>query len=243
METLWAIKSAKFPLASLLSLQLCTLDTADFLNNVELGAPSTSAFFHTDLMALLIWLETIASPVDVIKTQLSGPVLEAVIFKRTSLRKTSIQLFNFAEKTILAGPWVLTVLWFFTRTTNSSLSFVILSYSATVMFARAPALLALSIDISTRRKSRIKVYWAWVIWMLCAPDSWPNKHTTSLAALLVSNRFIWSGVIKAWKSSSIFSHCRLAQFWRNDDDHRPTLSLKEITVSLEMVSPTCPVRE
>ena len=111
------------------------------------------------------------------------------------------------------------------------------------MLARAPALLALAIDISTSRKSRINFYWAWVIWMFCASDSWPNKHSTSLAAMLVSNCLIWSGVIRAWKSSSVFSQCHLAQFWRNADDHRLTLSLREINFSIETVIPGCSVKE
>ena len=118
---------------------------------------------------------------------------------------------------------------------NSSLSFAILLYSPIVMLARAPALLALAIDISTSRKSRINLYWAWVIWMLCASDSWPNKHSASLAAMLVSNCLIWSGVIKAWKSSSVFSQCHLAQFLRNADDHRLTLSLREINFSIKQL--------
>lgn len=175
-------------------------------------------------------------------THLSGPVLEAANFKHTYLRKMSIQVFILQRKQ-------------FWRDHGCSLScdslqdwqichfrwpFCCIPW---LMFTRASALLALSIDILTKRKSRNNVYRVWVIWMLWALDSWPGKDTTSLAALLVSNCFILSGVIKAWKSSSIFFQCRLVQFWWNDDDQRLTLSFKEITVSLEMVSPACPVRE
>ena len=35
----------------------------------------------------------------------------------------------------------------------------------------------------------------------------------------------------------------LAQFWRNADDHRLTLSLREINFSIETVIPGCSVRE
>ena len=89
METLWAIKSARFPLSSLLSLLLCALDTANFLNNVQLGAPLTSVFFHMDLMALLISLETMDPPLEDKNTNLSKPLSEAANFKRTSWRENS----------------------------------------------------------------------------------------------------------------------------------------------------------
>ena len=89
METLWAIKSARFPLSSLLSLLLCALDTANFLNNVQLSAPLTSVFFHMDLMALLILLETMDSPLEDKNTNLSEPLSEAANFKRTSWRENS----------------------------------------------------------------------------------------------------------------------------------------------------------
>ena len=57
------------------------------------------------------------------------------------------------------------------------------------MLAKAPDLFALSIEISTIKKSLSKVYWPCDMSMLCAPDNFPNRQIASLAALLLSNSF------------------------------------------------------
>ena len=104
LKRLCAIKSARFPCASLLSLELCPLETADFLNSIELGAPSKSAFFRMDFIAFLIRLKAIGSPLKVKNKELSGLLLDPVTCECASQTKIFNQLFNFKLKTILAGP-------------------------------------------------------------------------------------------------------------------------------------------
>ena len=78
---------------------------------------------------------------------------------------------------------------------------------------------------------------------LWAPLSWPNKQIASLEALLLSNSLICSGVIRASKSSFIFSQWRLERCSQYDEDHRVPLSLRAITFSFKIGTPVAPVKE
>jgi len=89
-------------------LQLFTLDTADLLNNVELDAPSTWAF-HTDLMAIdLTGNHRLSSRRN--NDTFVWPSVRSSEFQTHLFEQDVHPGFYFAEKTILEGPWVLTVL-------------------------------------------------------------------------------------------------------------------------------------
>ena len=123
----------------------------------------------------------------------------------TSWMKTFIQLCKLLVRTTWTWPWMWNV-FMFPDIDNRPVIFWDPFKLFTVMFAKTPARLALSVGIWTRRKSCKRVYWFCVISTLCVPLSFPSRMTASLDALLVSNFTNLSGMISWCLSSSCLSH-------------------------------------